>query len=105
MLVVTNSSGAVGGETAPICRSGVAGGIWRERGGPAVRKPDRGGFGARLIAASVKHEFAGTVQTDFLESGLVCSMTLPLSERLTGPAPTIAETNWSSLAPGVPAQD
>ncbi len=79
--------------------------IWRERGGPAVRKPDRGGFGARLIAASVKHEFAGTVQTDFLESGLVCSMTLPLSERLTGPAPTIAETNWSSLAPGVPAQD
>ncbi len=61
--------------------------VWRERGGPSVAPPAKSGFGARLIDASIRHEFGGTIQTDYLASGLVCSMTLPLSERLTGPLP------------------
>lgn len=58
--------------------------IWRERGGPEVIKPGRDGFGSRLITASVQHEFGGQVQVEHLPQGLVCTIVVPLSERLTG---------------------
>jgi two-component sensor histidine kinase len=62
--------------------------IWRERGGPFVQAPKPPGFGSRLITASIQHEFGGTAQTEHLPAGLVCTLTVPLSERLTGPPAT-----------------
>ncbi|MDO9335120.1 MAG: HWE histidine kinase domain-containing protein [Caulobacter sp.] len=58
--------------------------IWRERGGPEVQPPERDGFGSRLITASVQHEFGGQVQMDHLPQGLVCTIVIPLTPRLTG---------------------
>jgi two-component sensor histidine kinase len=58
--------------------------IWRERGGPEVTPPERDGFGTRLIAASVQHEFGGQVQMQHLAQGLVCTIVIPLTARLTG---------------------
>jgi two-component sensor histidine kinase len=67
--------------------------IWRERGGPPIQPPEGDGFGSRLITASVQHEFGGTVQIDHLPQGLVCTMVMPLSERLTGQPATAAATD------------
>ena len=58
--------------------------IWRERGGPEVKKPGNGGFGSRLITASVQHEFGGQVQVEHLPTGLVCTLVVPLGPRLIG---------------------
>ncbi|RYF93270.1 MAG: sensor histidine kinase [Caulobacteraceae bacterium] len=58
--------------------------IWRERGGPEVQPPERDGFGSRLITASVQHEFGGQVQMEHLPQGLVCTIVIPLTPRLTG---------------------
>jgi two-component sensor histidine kinase len=79
--------------------------IWREQDGPAVRRPEQSGFGARLISASIRHEFAGTVLTDYLPGGLVCSMTLPLGERLTGAATAPLETSPGDRPGADPPQD
>ena len=58
--------------------------IWRERGGPEIQPPGRDGFGSRLITASIQHEFGGQVQMEHLPQGLVCTLVIPLSERLMG---------------------
>lgn len=49
---------------------------WRETGGPPVSPPKRTGFGSRLIAASLKGDLAGSVETDYAPSGLTCVMTI-----------------------------
>jgi len=56
--------------------------VWRERGGPPVSPPARGGFGARLLQRGVAAELGGRVLMDFAPEGLVCSITAPVSPRL-----------------------
>jgi PAS domain S-box-containing protein len=53
---------------------------WRERGGPAVRAPQRRGFGSRLLEQALPHEFAGKVVLDFAPEGVECRLSLPLGE-------------------------
>lgn len=48
--------------------------IWRESGGPSVRKPERKGFGTDLIQRSVEFGLGGTVTFDYAESGLVATL-------------------------------
>jgi len=55
--------------------------LWRERGGPAVRPPERRGFGSRLLERGLTQEFAGTVRLDFLPEGVECHICLPLAGR------------------------
>jgi two-component sensor histidine kinase len=50
--------------------------IWRERGGPPVSPPKRGGFGSRLIAASLKGDLAGSADFDYASEGLTCFLTI-----------------------------
>jgi two-component sensor histidine kinase len=45
---------------------------WRESGGPRVSKPDRRGFGSRLIERGLAAEMEGEVSLDFRPEGLVC---------------------------------
>lgn len=52
---------------------------WAERGGPPVRKPDRSGFGTRLIERSLGPQLGGEVRTDFQPDGLVCTFRIPLA--------------------------
>lgn len=50
---------------------------WRETGGPPVRRPDRHGFGTRLLARIVGSH-GGRMDMDWQESGVVCHVSLPL---------------------------
>jgi two-component sensor histidine kinase len=47
---------------------------WRENGGPPAHKPNREGFGTRLIRMAVSREKDANVSLDFEPSGLVCRM-------------------------------
>lgn len=52
---------------------------WREEGGPPVEKPERSGFGTRLIARGLSSE-EGSVDMDFRKDGLVCTIETVLPE-------------------------
>jgi PAS domain S-box-containing protein len=52
---------------------------WRESGGPAVKQPDREGFGTRMIRRVLASELGGTVKLEFKPGGLECSIEAPLS--------------------------
>lgn len=54
---------------------------WRESGGPAVRPPGRRGFGSRLIQRSIEGELSGRTTMDYLPSGLVAQLTIPVRSR------------------------
>jgi PAS domain S-box-containing protein len=58
--------------------------VWRERGGPPVRAPDRAGFGTRLIRRGLAAELQAKVELDYAPDGLVCTVRAPLPR----PAPT-----------------
>jgi two-component sensor histidine kinase len=45
--------------------------IWDENNGPPVTRPDKTGFGTRLLASALA-PFDGNVQTDYLPAGLHC---------------------------------
>lgn len=57
--------------------------VWRESHGPPVVAEARGtGFGSRLIRASVEIELNGRLAVNFAPDGLVCTIVLPLSDRV-----------------------
>jgi two-component sensor histidine kinase len=49
---------------------------WRERGGPPVQAPKLGGFGSRLIAASLRGDLAGSANFDYAPEGLTCVLSI-----------------------------
>jgi PAS domain S-box-containing protein len=51
---------------------------WTETGGPAVRTPERTGFGTTLIERSIAHELDGGATLDYRPEGLVCELHFPL---------------------------
>lgn len=53
--------------------------MWEETEGPPVQRPDRRGFGTRLIERSLAQELAGEVRIEFSETGVVCSVNAPLA--------------------------
>ena len=53
---------------------------WVELGGPKVTKPARTGFGTQLIDFTIRHEFDGTAAIDFVETGVICEISIPWSK-------------------------
>ncbi len=53
---------------------------WVERGGPAVRTPERRGFGSRLLGRPLATELHGEVRIDYPVTGVVCSIRFPLED-------------------------
>jgi two-component sensor histidine kinase len=51
---------------------------WREHGGPPVAKPQRQGFGSRLIKDFMANDFGGSVQLSYERNGVVCELKSPL---------------------------
>ena len=51
---------------------------WRETGGPVVRRPEREGFGTKMIRRVLASELRGRVKLDFNPEGLVCAIDAPL---------------------------
>jgi len=49
--------------------------VWRESGGPEVKRPTRKGFGSRLLERGLAAELNGEVSVDYPRSGLICRMT------------------------------
>ena len=45
---------------------------WSEAGGPPVHKPQRRGFGGRLMDMSVRRDLQGSAELEFRPSGLRC---------------------------------
>ncbi len=52
---------------------------WRESDGPLVQAPDHRGFGTRLFLRALD-QFGGHAEAVFAATGLVCKLTVPLSE-------------------------
>jgi PAS domain S-box-containing protein len=52
---------------------------WRERDGPAVKPPERVGFGTRMIQRVLASELGGKVKLDFNPGGLECAIEAPLN--------------------------
>jgi PAS domain S-box-containing protein len=50
---------------------------WTEHGGPAVEHSGGGGFGIRVIKASVESQLDGTVALDWRRDGLRCTISVP----------------------------
>jgi two-component sensor histidine kinase len=55
---------------------------WKERGGPAVVRPERSGFGRLLLERVLSADLGGTVGLDFEPDGLQCIITIPLRDSL-----------------------
>jgi two-component sensor histidine kinase len=51
---------------------------WQEHGGPPVTKPERQGFGSRLIKDFMANDFGGSVQLSYECDGVVCELKSPL---------------------------
>lgn len=53
--------------------------MWEEMEGPLVQKPERRGFGTRLIERSLAQDLDGDVQIEFAPTGVICSVDAPLA--------------------------
>lgn len=54
--------------------------VWTESGGPEVAKPERAGFGSKLIERGVLMGVRGKAEIAYEPSGLVCRMEVPISD-------------------------
>ena len=50
---------------------------WRERGGPSVAKPERRGFGVKMIERALASDLGGSVTMDFAPEGVRCAIDAP----------------------------
>ena len=55
---------------------------WAETSGPAVLAPTRRGFGTTLIERALAHELDAEVDRQFLAGGLLCVISVPLTEEV-----------------------
>lgn len=63
---------------------------WLESSGPKVAKPEKLGFGSKVIEASIKRQLGGKLEKDWSADGLRATVTVP-SEHFTPPAATAAD--------------
>ncbi|MFD1343742.1 HWE histidine kinase domain-containing protein [Litorisediminicola beolgyonensis] len=50
---------------------------WRERGGPAVQKPERRGFGTAIIERSIPYELGGEAKVSYIVTGVEARFLVP----------------------------
>ena len=55
---------------------------WQESGGPAVRAPERQGYGQTTLRRSLESAIDGKVDLDYQAAGLLCRVVAPNSPRL-----------------------
>jgi len=51
---------------------------WTEKGGPAVKKPTRQGFGTRVMEGMIREQHKGDLRLDWRAKGLACEIILPV---------------------------
>jgi two-component sensor histidine kinase/PAS domain-containing protein len=52
---------------------------WVESSGPPVKKPERQGFGTKLIQRGLAQQLGGEIKLDFVPTGIRCVITFPIS--------------------------
>jgi len=55
---------------------------WHESAGPQTQKPAATGFGTQIITGSIERQLGGKTRFEWLATGLRCTLTVPLGERL-----------------------
>jgi hypothetical protein len=65
--------------TDPAAKGGEFYGPRFVNSGPPVRKPERRGFGSRIVELALPNELGGAVAVDYRSEGLRCSIRSPLS--------------------------
>ena len=63
---------------------------WRESGGPPVTVPNHRGFGTRLFLRALE-QFGGKVEAAFAPTGLVCKLSVPLSDLTPSIVPSASD--------------
>lgn len=63
---------------------------WRESGGPPVTIPNHRGFGTRLFLRALE-QFGGKVEAAFAPTGLVCKLSVPLSDLTPSIVPSTSD--------------
>ena len=58
---------------------------WMEENGPPARRPERSGFGLRMIERGLPREVGASVALDFAREGLRGAIRIPLAEASQGP--------------------
>ena len=53
---------------------------WVEKGGPAVRAPERSGYGSTVTSSMVKWSVGGEVSVDYAPTGLVWRLSCPVDD-------------------------
>ena len=53
---------------------------WKERNGPEVRKPEKRGFGTRLLEDLVSHELNGSAELNYEPTGLSYTLSFPVAD-------------------------
>ena len=64
--------------------------VWREDGGPRVRRPARRGFGTSVLFRAIEHQHDGKVRVDWRPAGLICEVRVPLQEAVAGHEPAVS---------------
>ncbi|MAY62813.1 MAG: histidine kinase [Rhizobiales bacterium] len=72
--------------------------LWKERGGPPVKAPERRGFGSTIIERSIPFELNGRAEVDYERSGLAARFWLP-DEHIRGEGMT-AESQQAAPVSG-----
>lgn len=57
----------------------VLGIVWRERGGPPVKPPQRRGFGSNVITFSIERSLRGKAKADYAPEGITYEISIPWS--------------------------
>jgi two-component sensor histidine kinase len=63
---------------------------WQESGGPPVTIPNHRGFGTRLFLRALE-QFGGKVDATFASTGLVCKLSVPLSDLTPSIVPSASD--------------
>jgi two-component sensor histidine kinase/CheY-like chemotaxis protein len=71
---------------------------WNEDSGSAIAKPDKNGFGTKIIVSSIESQLGGRVKHDWRPDGVSCVLSIPLvrtfEPQQSGPPP--AKANGSA---------
>ena len=73
---LSDRAGSVAVAIEPAAGGGIAV-TWIERGGPAVKAPERRGFGSTIIESSIPHELGGRAEVRYEPQGLVAEFWIP----------------------------
>ncbi|WP_240624554.1 HWE histidine kinase domain-containing protein [Aurantiacibacter odishensis] len=72
---------------------------WQEKGGPAVQKPERRGFGTTIVSTSIPHELGGEASVDFKVGGLEACFTVPARHIVAASGPGTSDAASGEDAP------